>query len=40
MADFDQKAPEYDDWYCTQKGALVDTLETECAFLSFNRLRE
>lgn len=35
MADFDQKAPEYDDWYCTQKGALVDTLETECAFSLF-----
>lgn len=32
MADFDQKAPEYDAWYQTQKGALVDTLETECAF--------
>lgn len=35
MADFDQKAPEYDDWYCTQKGALVDALETECAFSLF-----
>lgn len=32
MADFDKKAPEYDAWYATQKGALVDALETECAF--------
>lgn len=32
MADFDKKAPEYDAWYQTQKGALVDALETECAF--------
>jgi ubiquinone/menaquinone biosynthesis C-methylase UbiE len=32
MPDFDNKAPEYDDWYQTQKGALVDALETECAF--------
>lgn len=32
MADFDKKAPEYDAWYHTQKGALVDALETECAF--------
>lgn len=35
MPDFDQKAPEYDDWYRTQKGALVDALETECAFELF-----
>lgn len=35
MADFDQKAPEYDAWYQTQKGALVDALETECAFSLF-----
>ncbi len=35
MADFDKKAPEYDDWYRTQKGALVDALETECAFELF-----
>lgn len=35
MADFDKKAPEYDAWYQTQKGALVDTLETECAFSLF-----
>ena len=26
MADFDKKAPEYDAWYKTQKGALVDAL--------------
>lgn len=31
MADFDRKAPEYDAWYKTQKGAL----ETECAFRLF-----
>ena len=35
MADFDKKAPEYDAWYQTQKGALVDALETECAFNLF-----
>ena len=35
MADFDKKAPEYDAWYKTQKGALVDALETECAFSLF-----
>ncbi|MEE0511200.1 MAG: class I SAM-dependent methyltransferase [Peptococcaceae bacterium] len=35
MADFDKKAPEYDAWYQTQKGALVDALETECAFELF-----
>ena len=35
MADFDKKAPEYDAWCQTQKGALVDTLETECAFSLF-----
>lgn len=35
MADFDKKAPEYDAWYQTQKGALVDALETECAFSLF-----
>ena len=35
MADFDKKAPEYDTWYHTQRGALVDALETECAFALF-----
>ena len=35
MADFDKKAPEYDAWYQTRKGALVDALETECAFSLF-----
>ncbi len=35
MADFDKKAPEYDAWYQTKRGALVDALETECAFSLF-----
>ena len=35
MADFDKKASEYDAWYQTRKGALVDALETECAFSLF-----
>lgn len=35
MADFDQKAPEYDNWYETPMGALVDELETACAFSLF-----
>lgn len=36
MADFDKKAPDYDAWYVTPMGALVDQLETDCAFRLFD----
>ena len=34
MADFDKKAPEYDAWYKTQKGALVDARDLNLFLVS------